>query len=159
MIDWSDKWDEREREWDNDSCSTNSHTKYRYWREQKIAYFKNDYDNEQFVSENNAIPIDFLKAMKEIENFPKNEKSVIGFKNRKNGDFVELHHLYKDKWLVDTGVSDYKVFEGQYSSFALATDNEVSTLMKLFFEELPWHDLLNWRSMKFEEMPKMEEIL
>jgi len=110
---------------------------------QNITYYK--WDRNESVCSKDHIHIDFLKAMAEMEKldwtFPYNH---IGFVNNRTGQCVPFVRLAEDLWYAENLINHGKNWAG-YLWKTEADSKKVSDMMRLFFEEVQWFGMLNWK--------------
>lgn len=110
---------------------------------QDITYYK--WDRDEAVCSRDHIRIDFLKAMSEMSKldwtFGHNH---IGFKNNRTNEVVQFVRLGKDQWHVENLVNHGTVWKG-YIWTSKSDNKTISYMMKLFFAESLWFDILDWK--------------
>jgi len=136
---------------------------------QDMIYYKNDRD--EIVKWQDWVQVDFFKAMSEMEKLDWTfSKNHIGFSNRKNKDAVLLRRKKKNEWCAEVpifnleleGVTTYDYDEDDeitkfteewdgYIWSAYSDNKTISDMMKLFFEEVPWFGMLNWKMERYNE--------
>ena len=123
---------------------TNQDVKYQY-----ITYYKDD--GKITINPQENSPIDFLKAMNEMEKLDcRYEYNFIGFENHKNVDIVQFIRQGKNKWYCEIPIRINGKWDG-YSWTAYTDSKTVSNLMRLFFEEVPWFGILNWKMRRYHD--------
>lgn len=113
---------------------------------QDIIYYK--WDRNEIIHFAKVVHIDFLKAMSEMEKLDYTfDNNYIGFHNNKTNQCVQFIRLDKNEWFVDhpinTGRSD------GYTWIAKSDSKTVSSMMRLFFEEITWNQMLEWKMTRF----------
>jgi len=108
---------------------------------QNIIYYKNNID--EFISALEFRPIDFLKAMSEMENIDWNfSENYIGFTRMK--DAILFRRKSGTKWSVVVPIYEEDQWTG-FSWFANSDSNIISDMLRLFFEQVPWFGMLSWK--------------
>ena len=111
-------------------------------QEQKITehgmvYFKQD--GETRVKEE---PVDFPKAKSEIESLGYGEYNhYIGFINQKTGELLQFARDGPNEWYAEVPI----VQGGSWTRYVWGCRTNTASVVsvsKLFFEELPWFDML-----------------
>jgi len=114
---------------------------------QDIIYYK--YDKDNVVDSKDHIHIDFLKAMSEMEKLDWTlSKNYIGFENCKTDQLVQFIRIDKNRWYTDVPI----YVDGKWSGYYWASEGNnytISNMLRLFFEEMPWFGMLNWRMRKY----------
>jgi len=114
---------------------------------QDIIYYKDD--GQVCIGPNQHVNIDFLKAMSELEKLDWAYKdNFIGFENYKNGDSVQFVRLDKDKWYCDIPI----LIDGKWDGYcwkAYTDSVTLSNMLRLFFEEVPWFEMLSWKMRRY----------
>ncbi len=117
-------------------------TYYKYNRNESIG---NNYDNN---GNRLTISIDFLKAMSEMESIDWTfSENFIGFENETKRECVQFIRLNKDRWYVENIINVGKDWEGYYW-ISESYNKTISDMMKLFFEEMPWFGMLEWKLLR-----------
>jgi len=110
---------------------------------QDIIYYK--YDRNELVESANNIHIDFFKAMSEMEivdwTFSPN---YIGFENKKKDELMQFIRLEQNRWYADIPINSGVNWDG-YVWTAYSDNRIISEMMRLFFEEVPWFGMLEWK--------------
>jgi len=114
---------------------------------QDITYFKQN--GNEIVDYNAFVHIDFLKSMSEMENLNWNLFNHIGFRNHKTNDFVQFIRQGPNKWYADIPIDDRVNWEG-YCWSSYSDNKTISNMMRLFFEEVDWFEMLRWKMRRFE---------
>jgi len=114
---------------------------------QDITYYKQN--GNDFVIYEDLIHVDFMKAMSEMENLNWKLFNHIGFINQKTDDLVQFIRQRKNRWYADVPINRGKNWEG-YSWGAYADNKTISNMMRLFFEEVDWFEMLRWKMRRFE---------
>jgi len=111
--------------------------KYQY-----ITYYKQN--GKEIVKSKDEIPIDFLKAMYEVENLNWKLDNHIGFENHKTDDVVQFIRKGKNNWYVDVPIKINSLWNGYF--WGSYSDNKtISNMLRLYFEEVDWFDMLRWK--------------
>ena len=113
---------------------------------QHIVYFKQN--GNEIVDSKKLIPIDFMKAMSEMEKLNWNWFNHIGFRNHKTNDFVQFIRQGENKWYADVPIDDGVNWDG-YCWTAYGDNDTISNMMRLFFEEVDWFGMLRWKMRRF----------
>ena len=122
---------------------TESDVKY-----QDIIYHMNNANKT--VCSKDHIHIDFLKAMSEMKNLDWEYKNnYIGFDNKKTKEYVQFIRLGQDKWYADIPINGGKNWDG-YTWSCYSDSKTIVSMMRLFFEELPWFGMLSWKMRRFK---------
>jgi len=110
---------------------------------QDITYYK--WDRNESVCSKNHTHIDFLKAMAEMEKLDWTfSQNHIGFVNNRTGECVQFVRLAEDLWYAENLINHGKSWEGYFWKTE-ADSKKVAAVMRLFFEEMPWFGMLNWK--------------
>jgi hypothetical protein len=110
---------------------------------QDITYYK--WDRNESVCSKDHIHADFLKAMAEMEKLDWTfSHNHIGFVNNRTGGCVQFVRLAEDLWYAENLINHGKNWDGYFWKTE-ADSNKVSDMMRLFFEEVPWFGMLNWK--------------
>lgn len=110
---------------------------------QDINYYK--WDRDEAVCSRDRVHIDFLKAMSEMSKLDWTfSHNHIGFKNNRTNEVVQFIRLGKNKWHAENLVNPGKEWKGLVWT-AKSDTNTVSKMMKLFFEEDSWFNILDWK--------------
>jgi len=113
---------------------------------QDITYYK--WDKDEAVCSRDHIHIDFLNAMSEMSKLDWTfSHNHIGFKNNRTNEVVQFIRLGKNKWHVENLVNHGVDWKG-YVWTAKSDNTTMSYMMKLFFEEGSWFEMLNWNLKK-----------
>jgi len=110
---------------------------------QDIIYYK--WDRNETVPSKDHVHIDFLKAMSEMENLDWTfQNNHIGFVNNRTNECVQFIRLEENLWYVENLINHGKGWEGYFWK-SEADNKTVSAMMRLFFEEMRWFGILNWK--------------
>ncbi len=114
---------------------------------QEIFYHKHTPKKTIYSKEEQ--PVDFLKAMNEMEDLVYGQGwYYIQFHNKRNGDEVGFVRKKEDEWYVQTSI---KSSSNDYFWCVHTSSENVSSLLRLFFEEMPWFGLLQWKMNRCRE--------
>ena len=107
---------------------------------QHITYYKSDR-----IESIRDQPIDFIKAMHEMENLPIWNKNdcFIGFVNHHTRENLQFLKLDDDTWYADVPIDDGPDWDGYYWG-AEIDNNKMAATLRLFFEEVPWFGMISW---------------
>jgi hypothetical protein len=112
---------------------------------QNIKYFMNTING--YV---NNTPIDFLKAMDEMQNLDHNfDDNFIGFVNERTQECLQFIHKTKDDWYAEVVIGYGKKWEG-YCWCADSKTQKITDMIRLFFEEVPWFGMIQWKMRRFK---------
>jgi len=112
---------------------------------QNISYFMNSVKG--YV---NNTPVDFLKAMSEMESLDyKFDGNFIGFVNEKTKECLQFIRREKDEWYVESVIGYGKGWDG-YCWCAHSKTQKITDMVRLFFEEVPWFGMLSWKMRRFK---------
>lgn len=128
----SDEWDERERRWDNEDYHDERPPYIVYWVENTLT--------NKYIPKDEPVHIDFLGAMKEIQELgtePNDEIQLIFFRNCNTGKCIELM-ICDARWYILQFTDDPTCIR---CSFAILS--EIQTIVRLFFEGQPWEKFTN----------------
>ena len=114
-----------------------SDTKYQY-----ITYYKQN--GNDIIESKDCVQIDFIKAMNEMENLNWKLFNHIGFVNHKTNENLQFIREGFDNWYADVPINDEKNWEG-YCWGAYSDNKTISNMMRLFFEEVEWFGILEWK--------------
>ena len=116
---------------------------------QDIIYYK--YDRDELVESSNNVHIDFFKAMSEMEKLDWNYKyKYIGFENKKTAETLQFIRLDQNRWYADVPIHWGVKWDGYYWS-AYSDTEIIVEMVKLFFEEMPWFGMLEWKMRRCSE--------
>jgi len=114
---------------------------------QDIIYFK--YNRDEIVKSRDNIHIDFLKAMSEMEKLDWTfSPNFIGFKDKRKNEMVQFIRLGHNKWYADIPINSGKNWDG-YVWGACSDNKTISEILRLFFEEMPWFGMLDWKMHRY----------
>jgi len=89
--------------------------------------------------------IDFFKAVSEMEKLDWNFKNnYIGFKNKKANEILQFIRLDQNRWYADVPINSGGKWDGYYWT-AYSDTETIVEMVKLFFEEMPWFGMLEWK--------------
>lgn len=112
-------------------------------KHQQIIYYKWD-RNEAVCSKDNT-PIDLQKAISEIRGLDWTySQNHLGFRNILTNETVQFVRLEQDKWYLESLIRPGVKWEG-YAWVSEANTESVVELVKLFFEEMPWLYVVDWK--------------
>jgi len=114
---------------------------------QSITYYKQN--GSEVIGHDKWVPIDFLKAMSEMEKLDWNKFNHIGFVNKKTHENVQFIRKGKNNWYADVPIDDGVNWDG-YCWVAYSDNKSISNMMRLFFEEVEWFGMLSWKMWRFE---------
>ena len=101
------------------------------------------------VDQNQQVKIDFLGAVSEMEKLDyKFEKNFIGFQNCSSGEYVQFVRLGNDSWYADAPIKDQQNWDG-YLWAGYGDTKSITSMLKLFFEEVPWFDSISWKMRRY----------
>lgn len=110
---------------------------------QDIIYYK--WNRNETVLSKVHTHIDFLKAMSEMENLDWTfQNNHIGFVNNRTNECVQFVRLAENLWYVENVIYNGTEWEGYFWK-SEADNKTVSAMMRLFFEEMSWFGILNWK--------------
>ena len=116
---------------------------------QNIIYYK--YDRDELVESANNIHIDFFKAMSEMEKLDwVFQQNYIGFENKRKHELVQFIRQDKNRWYAEIPMN-YGINWDGYCWIAYSDNETVSNMMKLFFEEMPWFGMLDWKMRRYSK--------
>lgn len=119
---------------------------------QDITYYMKN--KSKVVESKDHTHIDFLKAMSEMESLDWTfSENYIGFENHGNQNNVQFIRLSKDKWYAEVPIKNNKNWAG-YAWIARTNGKTISDMMRLFFEEVSWMEMLSWKMMRFPKWLK-----
>jgi hypothetical protein len=115
---------------------------------QNIIYYM---DNRiKKVSQEQNTQVDFIKATSEMDGLNwKYEKNFIGFDNRTKHECVQFIRQGQDKWYAEAPIMHGVTWDG-YAWCSHSDSKTVTDLIRLFFEEVPWFEMLSWKMMRFK---------
>ena len=113
---------------------------------QHITYYKSD-----GIEDIHNQPIDFIKAMHEMENLPicNGYNHFIGFTNHHTIETLQFLRYDNDKWYADTIINGGRGWDG-YSWGAEIDNNKMAATLRLFFEEVPWFGMISWTLRRYK---------
>jgi len=116
---------------------------------QDITYYK---DNDgKIVLGKDKIPIDFIKATSEMNNLDwKYEFNYIGFENQKSNECVQFIRKEQDRWYAEVPIRRDNYWDG-YVWCCQSDSKTILSMMRLFFEEVPWFGMLSWKMRRFNK--------
>ena len=104
----------------------------------------------RFVDSKKNIPVDFIKAMNEMKNLDYNyEDNFIGFENKKTNECVQFIRKGEDDWYAEVPITHGKGWDG-YAWCCDTKSKPVMDMVRLFFEEVPWFGMLDWKMRRFK---------
>jgi len=112
-------------------------TKYQY-----ITYYKQN--GNDIIEAKDCVLIDFIKAMNEMENLNWKLFNHIGFVNHKRNENLQFIREGKNNWYADVPI-DNEANWGGYCWGAYSDNKTISNMMRLFFEEVEWFGMLDWK--------------
>ena len=115
---------------------------------QDIIYYM---DNAgKIVKNEDQIHIDFITATSEMKNLDWTyEYNYIGFENlRRTNDCVQFIRQGQDRWYAEVPIRHGKGWDG-YAWCGYSDSETALSLMRLFFEEIPWFGMLSWKMRRF----------
>ena len=77
------------------------------------------------------------------------ENNYIAFDNKKTKEYVQFIRLGQDKWYADIPINDGKDWDG-YTWSCYSDSETIVSMMRLFFEEVPWFGMLSWKMRRFK---------
>ena len=125
------------------SLLSGSNNKY-----QDITYYK--CDNNEIIKDKDKIHIDFLKAMHEMEGLDWTTRNYIGFSNNRTRECVQFKRLDKEKWYAESPIIIGTSWNG-YSWISESDGKSVSNMLRLFFEEVPWFEMIRWKMTRLKK--------
>ena len=141
----------------NDKLKIIGNIKEDYFQEQKeitdtkfqeITYYKQN--GSEIIGHPKHVPIDFLKAMSEMENMDWNKFNHIGFVNHRTNENVQFIRKEKNKWYADVPIDSGVNWDG-YCWGTYSDNKTISNLIRLFFEEVEWFGILEWKMMRVKQ--------
>jgi len=141
----------------NDKLKIIGNIKEDYFQEQKeitdtkfqeITYYKQN--GSEIIGHPKRVPIDFLKAMSEMENMDWNKSNHIGFVNHRTNENVQFIRKKKNKWYADVPIDGGVNWDG-YCWGTYSDNKTISNLMRLFFEEVEWFEILEWKMRRVKQ--------
>ncbi len=117
--------------------------KYQY-----MTYFKQN--GREIVEQKKFVPIDFLKAMSEMEKLNWKQFNHIGFVNHKTDDFVQFIRQGPNMWYAEVTIEVNGVWDG-YSWCAYSDNKTIANMLRLFFEEVEWFGMLSWKMRRYKK--------
>tara|TARA_B100001175_G_C19311718_1_gene543345 strand:- start:46 stop:552 length:507 start_codon:yes stop_codon:yes gene_type:complete len=144
----SDEWDYKENLRDG-SIEENSWIKQPNLSHDIKFWMVNEESGISIGNDDNLISIDFLRGMKELEKLKPitfdNNKRIILFRNYTTETFLQIFNI-NCEWYILPDISEGEVFENACAYVAKVSDEELSTIMRLWFENLPYFELINtWK--------------
>ncbi len=109
---------------------------------QDITYYKQN--SSEIIGHAKLVSIDFLKAMSEMEKLDWNTFNHIGFKNHTTEELVQFIRKEENKWYADVPIDNGANWDG-YCWGAYSDNKTISNMMRLFFEEVEWFGMLEWK--------------
>ena len=109
---------------------------------QNITYYKQN--GSEVMGHDKWISIDFLKAMSEMEKLDWEKPNHIGFKNHRTEETVQFIRKGKNNWYADIPIKNNGEWKG-YCWGAYSDNKTISNMMRLFFEEVEWFGMLEWK--------------
>lgn len=109
---------------------------------QNITYYKQN--GSEIIGHNKWASIDFLKAMSEMEKLDWRKSNHIGFENHKTEELVQFIRKENNKWYADVPIDRGSIWDG-YCWGAYSDNKTISNMMRLFFEEVEWFGMLEWK--------------
>jgi hypothetical protein len=115
---------------------------------QNIIYFMNNLGKT--VDSKSNTSIDFLMAMSEMESLDyKSDNSFIGFVNKKTNECLQFARRTQDDWYAEVVINHGNGWDG-YCWCADSKIDIISNMLRLFFEEVPWFEMLTWKMRRFK---------
>ena len=115
---------------------------------QDIIYHMDNPDKT--VHSKDQIHIDFFKATSEMKNLDWNyDWNYITFDNKKTNECVQFKRKGEDYWYADVPIKNNKDWEGYYWC-SYSDTRKVIDMLKLFFEEVSWFGMLEWKMRRFK---------
>ena len=116
---------------------------------QDIIYYMHNLDKT--VESKNEIHIDFLKAMSEMNDLDwKYEKNYIGFVNQRTKQTLQFIRVEEDKWYAEVLIGSGKDWDG-YVWHCYSDSKPILDMMRLFFEEVTWFEMLPWKMTRIKQ--------
>jgi len=109
---------------------------------QNITYYKQN--DSEIIGHDKWVSIDFLKAMSEMEKLDCEKPNHIGFKNHRTEETVQFIRKGKNNWYADIPIKNNGEWKG-YCWGAYSDNKTISNMMRLFFEEVEWFGMLEWK--------------
>jgi len=129
------------------NISDNDQTTIQDVKYQDITYYKDD--GRVAINPQENVPIDFLKAMNEMEKLDwRYEYNFVGFENQKNRSIVQFIRQGKDKWYCEIPIRVNGKWDG-YCWAAYSDSKTVTNMLRLFFEEVSWSGMLSWKMRRY----------
>jgi len=99
----------------------------------------------------NMPSIDYQKAVSEINGMdPTYKNNGISIFNLRVDDNIFCSRLKEDKWFVLTRILENNVYTGcQWASYS--DHQSLLNVIRIFFEEDNWFDMLKWKKIKWED--------
>jgi len=116
--------------------------------QQYITYYKQN--GNDIIEAKDCVLIDFIKAMNEMENLNWNLFNHIGFVNHKRNENLQFIREGFDNWYADVPIDD-GVNWGGYCWGAYSDNKTISNMMRLFFEEVEWFGMLEWKMRRVKQ--------
>lgn len=108
---------------------------------QDITYWK--YTATETVHGTSSTPIDLQKALHETQKLSQ-PGDIIGFTNGKNKDAINFVFQGHDSWYVEVPIFDKPEWDGYFWN-ANSDTKTVLDVIRLFFDELEWFDMLGFK--------------
>jgi len=116
---------------------------------QNITYYMHNHN--KIVESKDKIQIDFLNGMSEMNDLDwKYKMNYIGFKNHRTNDCVQFIRQGQDKWYAEVLICSGKDWDG-YTWSCYSNSEKIVSMMRLFFEEIPWFGMLSWKMRRFNK--------
>jgi len=114
---------------------------------QNITYYKQN--GSEIIGHPKRVSIDFLKAMSEMEKQAWNEDNHIGFENHRTNEIVQFIRKAKNNWYADVPIKSNVKSNNRLCWGAYSDSKTISNIMRLFFEEVEWFGMINWKLMSW----------
>jgi len=115
---------------------------------QNITFYKQN--GSEVIGHDKWVSIDFLKAMSEMEKLNWNKDNHIGFVNHNTHENVQFIRKRKNKWYADIPIKKDGKWD-RYCWGAYSDNKTISNMMRLYFEEVEWFGMLEWKMSRVEQ--------
>ena len=114
---------------------------------QTITYYKQN--GTEIIGHPKHVSIDFLKAMSEMEKQDWKVDNHIGFENNRTNETVQFIRKEENNWYADVPIRSNEKSNSRCCWGAYTDNKTISNMMRLFFEEVEWFGMINWKLMSW----------
>jgi len=115
---------------------------------QNITYYKTN--GSINIGYDKWVSIDFLKAMSEMKKLDWSKFNHIGFVNHRTNENVQFIRKRKNYWYADVPIDGGVNWDG-YVWGTYSDNKTISNMMRLFFEEVEWFGILEWKMRRVKQ--------